>query len=547
MRRVGFLPLVESPDPPQFSARASPRKASQRNENEMGKFAGAAPAAPLSILRTVSRTPDTVTFEGGAGHTRDAKSDLFLLAVTNMVGEQTFYESTGQRDARFEGLVHEVTVTDPGWMQRFVPWLRTGANMRSASVVAACEYVKAGGPNGRRVIDAACQRPDEPAEILGYWLATHGRRLPAAVKRGVADAVVRLYTERAFLKYDSQRSKMRMADVVELVHPVACGQRQSDLFKHMLDDRHHPGGDMADALGLLRADRALLTLPEDMRRAVLHQEGVLDLAGWTWERLAGWLPGGMDAEGWEAAIPRTGVMALIRNLRNFDAAKISEAAIDQVIAKITNADEVKRSRIFPYRVWAAYREAPSDNWKRALAKTLDLTASNIPALDRTLVLIDTSGSMQSPVSGKSKMHRVEVASLMAWATAHRAKNVDVVIFGQDSMMLVPKTGYSTLTAVDETVRLIGKVGHSTMGHTAIRAHWDAGRHDRVVLFTDDQMADSGVDLSHIPTIYTFNLAGYAPSSLPSGERGRYTFGGFNDAGFSLIETLEARRDGGWPF
>ena len=30
-------------------------------------------------------------------------------------------------------------------MQRFVPWLRNEANMRSAAVVAAAEYVKAGG------------------------------------------------------------------------------------------------------------------------------------------------------------------------------------------------------------------------------------------------------------------------------------------------------------------------------------------------------------------------------------------------------------------
>ena len=38
-------------------------------------------------------------------------------------------------------------------MQRFVPWLRNEANMRSAAVVAAAEYVKAGGPHGRNVID----------------------------------------------------------------------------------------------------------------------------------------------------------------------------------------------------------------------------------------------------------------------------------------------------------------------------------------------------------------------------------------------------------
>src|SRR5215510_5194381 len=78
------------------------------------------------------------TAEGGEGYIRDTKSELFLLAVTNMVGEDTFYEGAGARDGRFRDLIHQVTLADPDWMARFVPWLRADANMRSASVVAAC-------------------------------------------------------------------------------------------------------------------------------------------------------------------------------------------------------------------------------------------------------------------------------------------------------------------------------------------------------------------------------------------------------------------------
>ena len=128
----------------------------------------------------------------------------------------------------------------------------------------------------------------------------------------------------------------------------------------------------------------------------------------------------MDAEAWEAVIPSMGAMALVRNLRNFDQAGIHEAAVERVIAKITDANEVAKARLFPYQVWAAYPHAPSDNWKRALGRTLDLTVANIPTLDGTLVVIDTSGSMQAPVSNRSQLQRVEVAAVMAMATAKRA-------------------------------------------------------------------------------------------------------------------------------
>jgi hypothetical protein len=96
--------------------------------------------------------------------------------------------------------------------------------------------------------------------------------------------------------------------------------------------------------------------------------------------------------------------------------------------------------------------------------------------------------------------------------------------------------------------LIGSVGHSTFGHTAIRDHFDPQRHRRAVIFTDDQQHDSGsVDLEHVPLIYTFNLAGYAPSSLEAGRGGRYVLGGFTDATFSAMKVLEAGKSASWPF
>ena len=51
----------------------------------------------------------------------------------------------------------------------------------------------------------------------------------------------------------------------------------------------------------------------------------------------------------------------------------------------------------------------------------------------------------------------------------------------------------------------------------------------------------------MPLIYTFNLAGYRPSSLPAGERGRYTLGGFTDATFTVMDVLERGRNAEWPF
>lgn len=502
--------------------------------------------APIRTVRTRTRT-----HEGGEAFTRDVESELFLLAATNMVGEDTFYERADKRDERFVELVHTATRGNPAFVARLVPYVRQKLLMRSASVVMAAEYVAAGGERGRAVVDSALQRADEPAEMLGYWLTVHGRNVPMPIKRGIADAVRRLYNERAALRYDGLSRQIRMADVIEMVHPSPRDERQSQLFKYLLDRRHHDDGQAdADALPVLAAAVALDAIVVDQRRAVLRARGPRALAGAgvSWERLSGWLPGGMDAEAWEAVIPSMGVMALVRNLRNFDQAVIGNAAVDAVIAKITDRDEVAEARLFPYQVWSAYKFAPADNWKRALGRTLELTVANIPALDGTLVVIDTSGSMQFAVSGRSQLQRVEVAAVMAMATAKRASNVDVVIYGQTNALVRRLGGMSVLGGVQKVVQSIGSVGHATFGHTAIARWFDPKRHNRAVIFTDDQQHDSGhVRLDHVPLIYTFNLAGHRPSALPSGERGRYTIGGFTDATFTVMKVLEDGRNAAWPF
>ena len=96
----------------------------------------------------------THTFEGGEAFARDPESELFLLAVTNMVGEDTFYERADKRDARFVELVHAVTASTPSFIAGadvaagnigLAQYLRETMFMRSAAVVMVAEYVAAGG------------------------------------------------------------------------------------------------------------------------------------------------------------------------------------------------------------------------------------------------------------------------------------------------------------------------------------------------------------------------------------------------------------------
>ncbi|MFG2572091.1 TROVE domain-containing protein [Streptomyces sp. NPDC048481] len=515
-------------------------------------------ARPVSPVTTTGRV--LRTHEGGRGHERDTRSELFLLAVANFVSQQTFYETGAARDDRFCALVRELAVGDPAWTAGLLGWMRGEGNLRTAAIVGAAEYVHArlaagatDGPANRRVVDSVLQRPDEPGELLAYWTATYGRTLPKPVKRGVADAVRRLYSPRSLLKYDTATKGYRFGDVLNLVHasPDPAKPWQGDLFRYALDRRHHPEtAEPPRSLPALVAHRELMAVPPAERRAVVTAaDGARRLAeaGMTWEALAGWLQGPMDGAAWEAVVPSMGAMALVRNLRNFDEAGVGDEVAARVAARISDPQEVARSRQFPFRYLAAYRHAPSLRWAYPLEQALGHSLANVPALPgRTLVLVDRSGSMfYARLSDRSDLSRADAAAIFGTALALRAADADLVEFGSTSNAIKFREGESVLRILER----FGDLG-GTDTTEAVRRHYRG--HDRVLIVTDEQFAPSrhGGPTEQVPAhvpVYTWNLAGHRAGHGPSGTANRHTFGGLSDAAFRMVPLLEAADDTKWPW
>ncbi|MEU8839906.1 TROVE domain-containing protein [Streptomyces roseus] len=536
-----------------------------------------------SPIATTGQTARTA--EGATGYLRDEKSELFMLAVSNFVGTNTFYEDASARDDRFETLVRQLAVADPAWTAGLLGWLRGEGNMRTASLVGAAEFVHArleatsvgdlapdaraaeaaGGGWNRRVVTSVLQRADEPGEFLGYWTSKYGRRIPKPVKRGIEDALGRLYTERALLKYDTTSKGYRFGDVIELVHPKPAALWQGDLFKHAIDRRHGRGGEPPLSLSLLQTRAAIAEWDVEKRRAAISRPDAaefLNHAGMTWEALAGWLQGPMDAKAWEAVIPSMGLMALVRNLRNFDEAGVCDEVAAKVAARIADPAEVARSRMFPFRFWAAYKHAPSLRWAHALEQALGHSLAGVPSLDgRTLILVDRSPSMfpgyHFSTPHQSDIPLAEQAALFGSALALRAAAPTLVEFGMRSdEVQVPKGG-SMLRLTEAFNQIDG-----TDIPLAVKRHF--ARHDRVVIVTDEQtrpgwlpsnaayhggMPETRIDdlIPKSVPVYMWNMAGYRAGAMSSGGANRHAMGGLGDAAFRAIPLLEAGRDARWPW
>lgn len=334
--------------------------------------------------------------------------------------------------------------------------------------------------------------------------------------------------------------------MIQMVHVVPRDRRQSVLFRHLLDDRyakdHEAIYDWREYLPVLDANDRLEMIEEARRRDKLESGELAELiarAHWSWERISSWIGGPMTAKVWESIIPNMGYMALLRNLRNFDQAGVSESVKAQIIVKLADPEEVARSRQFPLRFLSAKNQQETYTWHAALERAIELSVSNVAGFPgRTLILVDRSGSMSDRLSGRSQAERWQVAGIFGAALAKRCEEAELASF--DNYVEVVPFNKPILKVVDQ---FTPRGGTDLIG--AIRTAYNG--HDRIVVLTDEQMAgDYGpvLDIGATP-IYLFNLAGYAPAaSIPN----VITFGGgLTDAAFRLLPLIERGAKAQWPW
>ncbi|HEX6684550.1 MAG TPA: TROVE domain-containing protein [Candidatus Limnocylindrales bacterium] len=479
------------------------------------------------------------------------KSELFLLAVSSL-GAGGGVECHD----RFAPLVREVAVDDPVWTAAFLGWLRGQDGLRGAALTGAMEATKAmlanGLPGSRGIVESVLRRADDPGDALSYWVERYGRSIPKPVKRAMADAVARLYTEPAMLKHDTAAKGFRFADVIALVHPAPRAPWQADLFRVARDRRHQRAEissygslPMLAANARLRAaaDSTLLLDPARLKAAGMTWEGVLSLAGSDVERRLLW----------PAVIPSMGYLALLLNLRHFDEADVHDDVAAGVSARIADPARVARSGQLPFRFVTVHEQSPSLRWGHALARALQASLANLPRLPgRTLVLVDTSASMANPplfgpVTVRTPLTPAKAAAVFAVALAAGGDGVELFGFADGRFRHeVPPDG-PVLKEANRFLARTGEAGHATRAADALRATYSG--QERVVIISDRSILDA--EIAHrVPPkvpVYAINLGAASRCGPVTTSPGRHELTSLDDATFRMIPLLEAGVAGAWPW
>ncbi len=389
--------------------------------------------AKLNILK-LSHLMPVRTHEGAPAKAITPEQALRRSVLACMLWEDEFYEEGVQIAGRIRELVPRV---DAAKVAALAVEAREAMKLRHVPLLLVREmarHVSHRAPVAQ-TLTRVIQRADELSEFMAIYWADGRAPLSGQVKKGLAAAFTK-FDEYALAKYD-RAGVVRLRDVLFLCHAKPIDADQAGLWRRLIEGH--------------------LFTPD------------------TWEVA---LSGGGDKRAhWERLLVerKLGALAILRNLRNMKDAGVSEQAVLHALSAM------KTDRVLPFRFLAAARYAPQ--WEEALEQAMyKAIAGREKFAGRTVLLVDTSGSMDAPLARRSEMLRTDAACGLAVLLREVCEAVEVYSFSDKLVRVPSRRGFALRDAIVSSQ----PHGGTRLGH-ALRSLRET--YDRIIVITDEQSHD----------------------------------------------------------
>lgn len=457
---------------------------------------------------------DTTNLAGGRAYRQNSKLELVSILLTSFL-QDTYYKSGTDTQNRIVELIKSV---DPIFAAKAAIYARHTFGMRSVSHVVAGELCKScsGKPWMKDFLEKVVKRPDDVLEISAYYAAGQTGKLKVTnqMRKGFGKALAE-FDRYQLAKYKGAGKAFNLYDAVNLYRPKSNSQLKA-LMKGTLKPAETWNAKLSEA-GKAETEEEKLSLKSDAWKKLLKEK-------------------------------KLGYLALIRNVRNI-IDQGSTSAVARMIVALTNEDQIKKSLIFPFQIQTAIDEVlkvPGVPHQviAALSDAMEISLSNVPQFDgRTLVVLDTSGSMTSGIGTKSA---ADIGSLFS-AVMVKANNADFISFSDNASYMALNVRDSVIGIsqwIRRNFKSAGTNFHSIF-ETACKPY------DRIIILSDMQ-GWVGYNTPEAafkkycnkykckPLIYSFDLNAHGNMQFP--QDGVYCVAGWSDKVFDIFKLLEQDRN-----
>lgn len=489
----------------------------------------------MSRFNAKNPTTKKISYEGGTVYSKKVEDDWINFLMTSMMQPQ-FYESAESQQARFLELTASMLKKyGPEFVAKAAHYSRNVMGMRSISAMTAALLNHEAFDAKRRFFEVYFHRPDDVAEVFAA-VESLGHKPSHALVRGACTYLSKL-DEYRLGKYKLEGKQYNMYDLVNITHA-------------------HSG-----AIDLLK--KGNLPVPDtwETRISACHSDA---------EKKAAWID--------LVEHDKLGYLALTRNLRNILQCGMAADWIKGTLApRLTNVDAIKKSMVFPYTIYGAWRMLEEANVdclrliKSPLAKAFMIAAGNTPEFKgASLAIIDCSGSMRNRVSAKSQISLKDISAVYAaqfWSSIDEnsvsGTENDLIAFGEKAKRISVSPGNNILDLIEAIAgSLVGCATYVDKVYPLVKKHYD-----RIFLFSDMQIADPNScclstmgwgwgrkSTDKVPTfnqwfekyqqehgkshVYSFDLANSANQVIHTDGAISY-MGGLNDKVFQFVEMIES--------
>jgi len=395
-------------------------------------------------LNIFKSKPRPRTHEGAPAKVITPEQALRRSVLSCMLWEAEFYEDGVLIAGRIHELVPQVAAEK---VAALAVEAREQMKLRHAPLLLVREMARHATHRAlvSETLARVIQRADELSEFVAIYWAGGRQPLSAQVKKGLAAAFGK-FDEYALAKYD-RAGAVRLRDVLFLSHARPVDEAQAALWKRLAANE--------------------LATPD------------------TWEvalSAAGRAEGAEKREVWERLLAerKLGALALLRNLRNLHGAGVSEELVLSALAAL------KTDRVLPFRFLAAARSVPQWEQPLEIAMFRALEGRSARLAGHTVLLVDVSGSMESPISSRSEMRRTDAAYGLAILLREIAEKVTIYSFSEAAKRVPSRRGMALRDAIDQSQPHSG----TYLGRSLAQVEADVREgYDRVIVITDEQSHD----------------------------------------------------------
>lgn len=449
----------------------------------------------------------TENYEHGNSYKKNPLENWMNNIFSNKLDDK-FYESSTVQMENFIKLTEEVlNEYGPVFVAKCAMFSRNELGLRSVSQLVAAMLNGQSFERKRDFYKAFCHRPDDMSEIFAAVDMLGGKRSHAMI-RGFADYMSNI-SEYRLMKYQMKGKRYNMYDLINIIHPKG----------YAIDG---------------------------------YMNGRLEAAD-TWEVN---ISTGNDS--WKNMVEgnRLGYLALIRNLNNILSEDVDDEWIKRnLVDQLINEVSIKKSLVFPYQIYTAYRNLNVQNFAviTALDTAFRIACGNMPKLEgNSVIMLDVSGSMEDSYGNKSNLTIKEVGACYA-AALYINGNCDFVKFGNHAKSATFKNACGPFQVIREMCEN-DNCGYGTDIAPAFGLISDK-KYDRIFVVSDMQVMarqytywrDSTDGMCnynnycavHGRTIlYSFDLSNYADQIANPGNPDVHLMTALNDNVFKMLEYVE---------